>query len=208
MRLRHAPATAALLAVIAAVFLLELARGAGRSDLVLYDMGALTADTFRRHEYWRLLAAMFLHAGWTHVLLNLFSLFQVGAAFETLFGSRRMLFVYFVSGLCVSLGTPFRMPPNGISLGASGAIFGLVGALILTVLRTRYRHERWARVMVLQLVICVVLNFAFAMDFQEIDNVAHMIGFAVGLLLGLIPAHVAPPPPPSTEMVDVTPESQ
>ncbi|HKO58742.1 MAG TPA: rhomboid family intramembrane serine protease [Thermoanaerobaculia bacterium] len=206
MRLRSGPVTTVLLAVIAVVFAVELKNGVVHSDAVLYAMGALTHDALRPGHYWRLLAAMFLHANWLHVLANSWSLYQLGTAYENLFGSRRFLIIYFVTGLCASVASSLMLPPHGIAVGASGAVLGILGAFIPSILRSPWRRERWARSLIAQLVFWALLNIILGFEVKEIDNTAHITGLVTGFLLGFAPQQIAPRPP-SEETLDVTPRT-
>jgi membrane associated rhomboid family serine protease len=79
-------------------------------------------------EYWRIFTAMFLHAGPLHIALNMFSLYFVGRAIEMLYGKWRYFLIYLFSGICGGVSFLF-LSPSGIAVGASGAIFGIFGAL-------------------------------------------------------------------------------
>ncbi|HEV7919348.1 MAG TPA: rhomboid family intramembrane serine protease, partial [Thermoanaerobaculia bacterium] len=195
MRLRNAPVTTILLVIIAAVFAVEWSRHVESSDLVLYQMGAVTHDALSSGEYWRLLAAMFLHASRLHILANAWALYQLGTAYEDLFGSRRFVFLYFATGLCASVASSLMLPPNGIGVGASGAVMGILGAFIPSLLRSPWRRERWARGLMMQLAFWALVNIAIGFQIKEIDNTAHITGLVTGLLLGLVPQKYVPRPP-------------
>jgi len=206
-RFKRAPATATLLAAIGIMALLQLATGG-------WEMGTLTLRGANRPwgflqysgQYDRLLISIFLHGGIVHLLMNVFGLYQVGTIYELMFGTRRFLFIYFVAGIGASLTSTMLMAPHGAALGASGALFGILGALIFSILRSpRFRHDRGARSLVVQCVFVAGLNIAIGMQVPEvIDNAAHIGGFVCGLLLGAILPHRTPPPPPQT-VIDVTP---
>ena len=207
----RAPATNAIMVAILIGFAIEMATGAWLDAEKLAVLGAIVREwVLERHEWWRLVTAMFLHGDGTpsgdflHLAVNLFSLFQIGTLFEVMFGSRRFLFLYFVTGICASLASLWHNA--GASVGASGAIFGIVGAFIFSVFRSpRWRHERAARSIVKQLIFWTVLNTFIAAWFPQIDNAAHMGGFLTGLILGAILPHRVPPPPPSSRVIDVMP---
>jgi len=164
---------------------------------VLDTMGAIVPGLFEDHAWWRLVAALFLHSGILHVCLNLWALFQLGYVFEMMFGSRRFAITYFVAGVCASLTSAFFAHDAG-SVGASGAIFGILGALIFAIRRSPFwREQRWALGLARQLIGWAVLNVAIGFMVPNIDNAAHLGGFAAGLLLGLFPHRVAPPAPGS-----------
>jgi rhomboid protease GluP len=200
--LRRAPVTAGLLVLITAAFGIEGLTGALANNALLIPLGAITPDALSKHEYWRLLAAMFLHAGWLHFGCNAFSLYQLGTLYENMFGSARFAFMYFVTGLVASIAS--AMHAQGFSVGASGAIFGILGAFIFSILRSHWRHERWTRSLLSQLIFVGVLNIGIGLNIPIIDNWAHLGGLAAGLLLGLLP-HRVPPPPPGNQVIDVRP---
>jgi rhomboid protease GluP len=188
--LRRAPVTVALLAAIAIVYVLQLVVGDA-----LTAAGANYGPAVRAGEYWRLVTSMFLHGGLLHLALNGWALYQLGALFEILVGSPRMLLVYFVSGIAGSLVSAwFSQVP---SVGASGAIFGLLGALIAFLLRRRGALTPQGKSILMQLVFWAVINVFFGFSDPQIDNSAHLGGCAAGLLLGLtLPERRQLPPAP------------
>lgn len=204
-RLKDSPVTTAILAIITVVFLAEVFRGAMKDNDVLVGMGAIIHGTIAHHEYWRLLAAMFLHGGWVHWLVNSWALYQLGSLYEAMFGKVRFLVIYFVTGLCASVASAMNLAVGGASVGASGAIFGILGAFIFSIRRSQWRHEPWTRGLTRQLVFWGLLNLAAGASFAFIDNTAHVAGLLSGLLLGLVLPHRLPPPPPTRQIIDVQP---
>jgi rhomboid protease GluP len=207
------PMTKLILVLITLSFFAEVVNGVrpfgvGEESLpALYRMGAIAPGTIEQGQWWRLVAAMFLHIGVLHLLINMWALLQLGGVFETMFGSRRFLATYLVSGLAASLASAWFIDAT-ISAGASGAIFGILGALILAISRSPvWRHEPWARSLVRQLIIWAGINVFIGFSFPGIDNNAHLGGFAMGLLLGLVP-HKVPPPPPNQMTIDIEPENR
>ena len=196
----RAPVTTVLLVLITAIFWLEQALG--------LDLGTRFGNTgaiFRTGEYWRLVTAMFLHGNTLHWLVNSWSLFQLGSLYETMFGSKRFTAVYFITGICASIASVMHIG-NNISVGASGAIFGILGAFIFSIRRSpRWRHEPWARSLMGQLVFWAAANIVLGLQFAVIDNWAHIGGLIAGLLIGLLP-HRVPPPPPNQWVIDVRPQ--
>ena len=209
LRLSRAPVTATLLAVIAIVFVLEWYTGALWDDHLLEQMGAIMPGMLQRHEYWRIFTAMFLHGSVIHWAANSWALYQLGMLYESLFGSPRFALIYFASGLCASIAS--SLAGHGPAVGASGAIFGILGAFIFSIRRSpQYRHQPWTRGLIGQLIFWIVVNIGIGLYFPFIDNVAHMAGLATGLLLGFLP-HRVPPPPPRDLVIDVAsvpPENQ
>lgn len=203
---RGTPATKFLLAAILAGFGFEVITGAWQNPELLVNWAIIGELVFHHGQYWRLLTAMFLHGDGTiqgtllHLLLNMFALLQLGSLYELMFGTRRFLTIYFVTGILASLTSAFVN--SGASVGASGAIFGIIGAFITSVRRSpRYRHERMARSIVNQLVFWVIANIFIGLQVPKIDLSAHIGGLVAGLLLGLILPHPTPPPPPPSQVV-------
>ena len=175
--LRRTPVTTLLLIAIAAGYVLQIVSGDA-----LTAAGANFGPAIRAGEYWRLVTSMFLHGGLLHLALNGWALFQLGSLLELLMGPRRMLLVYFVTGIAGSLASAtFTQKP---SVGASGAIFGLLGALIAFLLRRRGALTAQGKSILMQLVGWAVINVVFGFSEPGIDNSAHLGGGAAGLLFG------------------------
>lgn len=197
--------TGVLLLIIAAVFVLELYNGAIDNDEVLINMGAIVPGMLQYHEYWRALAAMFLHANVLHWALNSWALYQLGLLYEMMFGSVRFAVTYFVTGIIASCASSIWM--HGPSVGASGAILGILGAFIFSIRgHPQWRNQPWTRSLLAQLVFWAVVNIILGFTVKNIDNVAHLAGLGSGLLIGLIP-HRTPPAPPGSQIIDVTPHN-
>jgi len=198
---RWTPVTTGLLIAISIIFAYEVWTRAFFSDEAMIQLGAIVPGMLQRHEYWRLLASMFLHGGWMHWAFNCWALYQLGTLYEALFGSGRFALIYFVSGICAAAAS--SMYQHGPAVGASGAIFGILGAFIFSIRRSpRYRHQPWTRSLISQLVFWIVVNIIIGFSVAFIDNVAHLAGLTVGLLLGFLP-HRVPPPPPGGMLLDV-----
>lgn len=188
--LSRAPLTLALLVAIGLVFLgqvLTPVQVAGGTESLLILLGASWAAPVLDGEVWRLLTATFLHAGIIHLAVNGWALLQLGALVETLFGSARLAGIYFASGLGGSVASVAWDLISGRdvpSVGASGAIFGLLGALIAFLARHRERLTPAARSLLAQLTFWAVLNIIFGFTAPMIDNAGHLGGLAVGLACG------------------------
>ncbi|HLJ75354.1 MAG TPA: rhomboid family intramembrane serine protease [Thermoanaerobaculia bacterium] len=204
---RLTPVTTALLIIISAVWFYEAATGAYLNEQQLAALGAIVPGLLQRHEYWRLVAAMFLHGFWWHWGLNCWALYQLGTLYETLFGSVRFTVIYFVTGIIASAASSLHMQ-QGLGVGASGAIFGILGAFIFSIRRSpQYRHQPWTRSLINQLAFWIVANVIIGFSFPGIDNTAHIAGLVSGLLLGFWP-HRVPPPPPRDMIIDIPPPPQ
>lgn len=138
-------------------------------------------------QYYRLVTAMFLHAGITHIFFNMFSLYVIGAlnGTEALFGKWRYLLIYFVAGIAGGLAEAFIQPPV-VAVGASGAIFGIFGAFGAVLFLMRRRLGPAANSIIGQWVGLIVLNLVLDILVPGIAIWDHIGGLAVGFILGAI----------------------
>jgi len=136
-------------------------------------------------EWWRLLTSVFVHFGLIHLMLNMLTLYQIGRLAERLYGSGRLLMLYLFAGVTGSIASVLWHPTvNGA--GASGAIFGVFGGLLVFVLK--YRHELPKSIALQQRISILVLiayNLLYGFTHPGIDNGAHLGGLLGGVLLGL-----------------------
>lgn len=149
----------------------------------LIAFGAKDNDLILRGQYWRFITPIFLHANALHVGLNMLNLIVLGVFLERLLGHVRFLLIYLLTGI-VSIIASFYFAPQQVSVGASGAIFGLVGAYSIFVLVHRRAFPRGGIPALLWLVIIVGLNLSIGLFVQNVDNYAHMGGLFSGCLLG------------------------
>src|SRR6266851_10336113 len=154
----------------------------GMSSEASYRLGASHPyGIFFRHEWWRLVTAMFLHGGLIHIGFNMMNLMQFGPALEELYGSARYLFLYVVTG---ALGFLASAMTGHFSIGASGALLGLIGAMLAV---TTKRGGSFMRELRSRLITSVAILFMIGFwGGLGIDNSAHIGGFAVGFVLGKI----------------------
>ncbi len=131
---RHAaPVTAALVAINVVVYLITVAQGPGGMSPggALLNKGLLYGVNVGQGEYWRLFTVMFLHGSVLHIAFNMFALWWLGSIVEQLIGPLRFLLVYLASGLAGSAGALLYSGLQTPTVGASGAIFGIMGALLV-----------------------------------------------------------------------------
>ncbi len=171
--------TYSLIAISVIVFILEVVTGlnpitgGGNSAVELwlsYQPGDITAAP------WTLISIDFTHASALHLLFNMYSLFVVGPPLERFLGRGRFIALYFITGLGAVVAVDFFVPQG--ALGASGAIFGLLGALLILARTMGLRSG--------QLVAVIVLNLAIGYFVPSIAWQAHLGGLIVGLLLGFV----------------------
>ena len=166
-------ATTVLVAINAVVYALTLLSG----DRLVLEYGMFGAAV-AAGEWWRLMTAPFLHAGLWHVGLNMLALWVLGGVVEPLLGRWRFVAVYLVAALGGTVTSYALTGPGVISVGASGAVFGLLGAT-LVIMR---RLNRDVSGVVVLLLINMVLGFVV----PNIDWRAHLGGFVAGALLTLV----------------------
>lgn len=177
------PMTLTLIAVLVAVFGWQLASKAFASEAALVDAGALVRNRVLEGEYWRMLSATLLHGSFNHLLGNCLALYILGMAGEHALGAWRLLVIYVASGLAGSLASVLTGP--GPSVGASGAICGLMGAVVLILYR--YRRVYHVRDKEIALVLAGWASYTIlvgAID-PRIDNWAHFGGLIGGAVMAL-----------------------
>ncbi|XP_043715996.1 RHOMBOID-like protein 2 [Telopea speciosissima] len=156
----------------------------GPSSSTLEKLGALDWNkVVHGHQGWRLISCIWLHAGVIHLLANMFSLLFIGIRLEQQFGFVRIGVIYLVSGFGGSVLSCLFIRSN-ISVGASGALFGLLGAMLSELISnwTIYSNKAAA---LLTLVIIIAINLAVGI-LPHVDNFAHIGGFLTGFLLGFV----------------------
>ena len=172
-----------LLAIIVAVFIIQTVLGGSTEVDVLIRMGAKFTPLIAAGEYWRLFTSMFLHIGVMHLAFNGYALFIIGTELERLVGPGRFLTIYLLSGLFGSL-TSYALS-DSLAAGASGAIFGIIGALAAFFLVHRERLGAWGSRRLANIGIVIVFNLIWGFSQPgRIDNFAHIGGLLAGFALG------------------------
>jgi rhomboid protease GluP len=177
------PVTLAIIGLLVAVFVWQLGSGALLSQAAIVDAGALVRSRVVEGEYWRLLSATMLHGGGDHLIGNCIALYVLGMAGEHALGAWRMLVLYVASGLAGSVASVLTGP--GPSLGASGAICGVMGGVILVLYRyRRVYHVRNKEIGLVLAAWAAFTIFTGAID-PQIDNWAHFGGLIGGAVVAL-----------------------
>ncbi|HET9153992.1 MAG TPA: rhomboid family intramembrane serine protease [Solirubrobacterales bacterium] len=174
-----APATYVLIAINVIVFLVEIAQGAGG----FYELGlsrfivdfALFGPAVAEGEWYRLITNAFLHEGIIHIGFNMFLLLILGRLLEPALGTPRFLVLYFASLLAGSLGA-LIVDPNALGLGASGAVFGLAGAVFVIA------RGRGLDALASQIGFLIIFNLIFSFVYPNISIGAHIGGLVGGVV--------------------------
>ncbi len=151
---------------------------------ILLSFGAMFGPLIASGEYWRLFTAMFLHAGIIHLFFNCFGLFIFGRLVEGVYGNLRFTAIYFLAGL--SGGTlSYMFNRTAIAVGASGAIFGVLGALTAYFIVHRSALGEMGRRNLTGLITVAAINLSIGVLIPGIDNWAHLGGLVGGFIMGL-----------------------
>ena len=192
---RFPPVTGAIIAVLAVIFVAELGAGVLASQEAIIRAGALVRDRVAAGEYWRLLAAPWLHGSVDHLVGNAIALFILGMICEHAFGRSQFVVLYVLCGLAGSVASlAWSARP---SVGASGAIFGLQGAAIVLFRLHRERLLMRDRRVGFVLLVWALYSIAGGLLTPFIDNGAHIGGALGGALIArrLHPVVLSAPPP-------------
>jgi rhomboid protease GluP len=186
------------IAIFVIPWLLSNVLGAPIDQLVLVLGAKDNAAIYQGGEYYRFLTAMFLHGGLTHIAFNAFALYSLGFETERIYGHWRFLAVYLLAGLGGGVAS-YALNPSP-SVGASGAIFGLIGALAVFYYEARAVLGGVARQQLGSLIFTLLINLGLGFSVALIDNNAHLGGLAVGAIAGwllapryVVEAHLYPP---------------
>jgi rhomboid protease GluP len=187
--------TQVLLGANVAVFLAMALAGGSIADFsgqTLVHFGANFGPWTLSGEWWRLLTYMFLHGGLMHIAFNMWCLWDLGALCESLYGRWTFGAIYLITGVAGGVAS-LGWNPMVLSVGASGAIFGLAGALVASFYLGEFSLPRVAIQGTLRsLVVFIGFNVLFGSFFPGIDNACHGGGLVSGLMLGALIAKVAP----------------
>jgi rhomboid protease GluP len=191
MLLQHGKATIILFLITVMIYLVTwvITTASGKSEAlmgisikVLNEFGDKNTPLILKGQIWRLVTAIFLHANLIHIFFNMFAFVQLGLLVEIYYGWERYLFFYIFSGIFGYIASVVFYP-HAISIGASGAIMGLIGVLLAYCLRNRNAWTgRLAKILIFWTVINLIIGFNLA---NLIDNAAHLGGLTSGFLMAL-----------------------
>jgi membrane associated rhomboid family serine protease len=181
--LSAAPATFVLIALNVAAFLAEVVSGSGgfyeiRGSSLIFDYG-LFGPLVNEGEWYRIVTSAFLHEGILHIAGNMLLLFFLGRILEPGIGTPRFVAVYVVSLLAGSLGA-LLFSPDSLSIGASGAVFGILGATFVIA------RGRGVDALASSVGILILINLAFSLGVPGISIGAHLGGLAAGVVCALL----------------------
>lgn len=181
--------TPTLIGLNVAVWLLNVATGLSPLSPSAMEL-AMWGGNFlplTLEQPWRLLSATFLHGGVLHLAFNMWALRDTGRLAERFYGNLQLLLIYVVAGLAGSMASLFFSARSGVSIGASGAIFGVVGCL-LAAISTKANQLPPGLVSAMRSSMLGFVAFSLVMGFTVgfVDNAAHLGGLAAGFLMGVV----------------------
>jgi membrane associated rhomboid family serine protease len=178
-----APVSFSIIAITVAIFI---------GGMLSIDLDVWLTNTFAQAnwlvaagDWWRVFSAALLHASWLHLGFNMYALWIIGPLVEALYGHTRFLAIYL---LCAAAGsaTSYMFSDARFSVGASGAVFGLFGALLVADRVHKPALTRNARNITMQIGILIAINLFIGFSIPGIDNAAHIGGLIAGAWLGFI----------------------
>ena len=173
--------------VINVIYFLFLETHGGSTDtMVMLKYGAAFTTNIRSGEYYRLVTSMFMHFGIEHIVNNMMILVILGSKLEDIVGHIRFFIIYMLAGVFANIASDWVQSVSGdvaVSAGASGAIFGIVGALLYALLVNRGRIRDLS---LYQIVVSLALMLYAGFRTTGVDNIAHVAGAISGFLLCLV----------------------
>lgn len=175
--------TYCIIAICMALFIAMYIFGNGSTyTRTLIAFGGNAIALTKRGEYYRLLTSIFLHAGIIHLICNMYSLYVIGPQTESFYGKLKYLFIFLFSGISGSLLSVALSGNQAISVGASGAIFGLLGAILYF----GYHYRVYlGNVLKSQIIPIIFINLLIGFYFSGIDNFAHIGGLIGGIFASM-----------------------
>jgi len=177
--------SAVIFCVMIAMFLLELARNAVGNNARLLGLGALPDSGQIHHEYWRLITAGFLHYDLTHLVLNTLLLLLVAPIVERRVGVAWLFVIFLSASVASCLGILIKhqlWPAQGVSLGASGGLFGLLGSGLVLVFSRLRAQSRLVRI---RLAVVLVGGLTYSV-LPGVSMIGHIVGLLVGAVIALL----------------------
>lgn len=167
------------------MFIVESASGGSQNPEVAYRYGAMVVGAVEQGDIWRMVTCMFLHYGVVHLLGNMCSLFYIGPYVEMVFGKVKYLLIYLFGGTIGSI-VAFCVDnynhQNNLNVGASGAIFALLGAILIIAISKRFTN----RPNVIAVIITIVVAIVPSIFLPNISFSAHIGGLIGGFVVSLI----------------------
>lgn len=148
---------------------------------VLILLGAKVNELISEGQYFRLVSCMFLHGGIVHLAVNMYSLYAIGPMIEKVYGKTKYIAIYFFAGICASIFS--YVFSISVSIGASGAIFGLLGAVLVFAIKSK---GKTGNAFIRSILSIIFINILIGVTLPNIDNFAHVGGLLGGMLISFL----------------------
>ncbi|MBU3143434.1 rhomboid family intramembrane serine protease [Clostridium sp. CF012] len=148
---------------------------------VLILLGAKVNELIQKGQYYRLVSCMFLHGGIVHLGVNMYSLYAIGPMVEKVYGKAKYIAIYLISGICASIFS--YIFSTSVSIGASGAIFGLLGAVLVFAIKSK---GKTGNAFIRSILSVIFINIFIGATLPNIDNFAHVGGLLGGMLIAFL----------------------
>ena len=148
---------------------------------VLVSLGAKVNSLITQGQYFRLISCMFLHGGIVHLGVNMYSLYAIGPMVENVYGKFKYIAIYFISGICASIFS--YVFSTSVSIGASGAIFGLLGAVLVFAIKSK---GKTGNEFIRSILSVIFINIFIGATLPNIDNFAHVGGLLGGMIISYL----------------------
>lgn len=189
---KKSPVTFVLLSLNTLMFFVVLFNGGFTTESLITNGGLVPKLVTENKEYYRLLVSMFLHGGFFHFLMNSYFLFYLGSFTEKLLGSTKYSIIYMISGLGASVAVWLFSDPKVVTIGASGALYGIMGGLlILTFLKANWFSPQGLR----SIRTMTLINIIFTLSLRNFVSVQGHLG---GLFFGIILTYLFIPALPNS----------
>ena len=180
---RHCSATIFLIAINIIVYICCTCLGEMVYN-ISYGIGCMDAErVLLDGEYYRMVTSLFMHGGIEHIVSNMIFLAALGEMLEKALGHFRFALLYMLSGICGNIFSIAQIVLSGerhTSVGASGAVFGLIGALLIIVI---INNGRYREISIHRMVLAIIYMVSTGMSAERIDNAAHLGGLISGILI-------------------------
>ena len=185
--LKQCMGTSILIFLNIIIFLLISRKGNVYNSSFMFEMGAQTwYSVLYEHEYYRMITSMFLHFGWNHLFNNMLVLGIAGSQLEEKIGTIRFCILYFVSGIAGNILSNIGYALQdvyAVCAGASGAVYGLLGAILISLCLDRNQRKQNAPI---RIIVLLFMSFYLSRTEGTVDYFAHIGGFVMGMIVGAL----------------------
>lgn len=184
-RFKESKLTYALIAINIIIYIISAILSRNIFDIdtyVLVNMGAKVNELINHGQVWRLLTCAFLHGGLLHIAFNMYALKIIGSDVEYAYGRKKYIIIYILSALGGSIFS-YTLNEYSISVGASGAVFGLLGAMLVYAYKNRGKIGKGYMNNIVQV---IIVNIVIGVTMSNIDNFGHLGGLVFGIIASYI----------------------